>query len=458
LYSPGRGLVEFVLIADELGGGRSGLAGLGRLAGRVGGWAGALVEVGTATLAGTIDLARAARDLVVTHAPTVLALAWHVAPYVVAHYNPVLAGVVFFVVIPLLAGETPPIVHVAGDLLLFYPRVVERTVEWWAHRNHCTPDDVEPPRPRERRIAVLVGGLDSTSEHAAIGDLRTDELGYADGDVIGFSYAGGRTPTTFGGGSGGLAPDLADLPASAYGRDDSSRNLSGRGERLADLLTDVADRSPHAMVDLYAHSQGGLVTREALQVLRRRPGGDLVIDRLGLVATLATPHQGADLASVSVAVTASLDTSVALRVAGSITDATLHPDGTNIADLARGSAHLQELAANGLPPGPDYLTLGARGDLVVTDARSRLPGARHVTLPGFGPSIHSDLVDQPATTRELALGLAGLPPTCEGLWELLGDVAVSELVQLGSSAFGLGSTLTALPVAPWDALEPFVRW
>jgi triacylglycerol esterase/lipase EstA (alpha/beta hydrolase family) len=455
--SPGQELVELRLIAGELGGG-GGLSSLGRLAGRVGGWAGSLVERGTAALGVTAELARSGWDLVVTHGPTLLALAWTIAPYVLAYWNPVLAGVIFLVAVPLLTGELPPVVHFAADLFMFYPRVIERSIAWWAHRQHCTPAGVEPPAPSGRRVAVLVGGLDSTSEHAAIGRLRTDELGYHPGDVVGFSYVGGRTPDVFDGSSTELAPELADLPANHYGRPDSSRGLRGRGELLADLLTDIADRSPGASIDLYTHSQGGLVTREALHVLERRPGGDEVIARLGLVATIATPHHGSDLAALSVGLTTAVDMSIAVRLASSITGATLHPGGTNVADLAPGSAHLRQLHAGGLPAGPDYLSLGARGDLVVTEARSRLPGARHVTLPGFGPSIHSDLVDQPATTRELALGLADLPPTCEGLWEFVGDLAVSELIQVSTSAIGFRLTFQAVPLAPADILEPLVRW
>ena len=67
--------------------------------------------------------------------------------------------------------------------------------------------------------------------------------------------------------------------------------------RLADLVEAVAARGPHGVpIDLIAHSQGGLVVRLALIELERRHGAEWLA-RIGLVATLGTPHGGADLAT-----------------------------------------------------------------------------------------------------------------------------------------------------------------
>ena len=41
---------------------------------------------------------------------------------------------------------------------------------------------------------MLVAGLGSTSEHAAIDHVDVAALGYARPDVVRFSYDGGRTP------------------------------------------------------------------------------------------------------------------------------------------------------------------------------------------------------------------------------------------------------------------------
>jgi hypothetical protein len=58
----------------------------------------------------------------------------------------------------------------------------------WRRPGACTPRDVPPIRMTQRHIAVLVGGLGSSSEKAAIDDVDTAVLGYAPEDVMRFSY------------------------------------------------------------------------------------------------------------------------------------------------------------------------------------------------------------------------------------------------------------------------------
>jgi hypothetical protein len=459
--SPGQEAAELRLVAMDLGR-RSGVEVLGGWVARLGGWGGALASRGSTLLGAALDSARHGGNLLWDAAsgapPAALGVLWQVAPYALGAFDPVLAGAIFNVVVPLLSGEIPPVVLFLTDILAVSDRIVLRTFEWWEHRTDCTPGDVAPAPPAERRIAVLVGGLDSTSDHAAVGGVRTDELGYAATDVLGFSYAGGRTPGPFDGTTTEVATDLADIQVTDYGQEHSSSDLTARGELLADLLTELHESSPGTPIDLYAHSQGGLVAHLAVVELERRPGGRAVIESLGLVATMATAHQGSDLATMSVAASGSLDLSVLIRTAGSLTGMTLHPRDTNIGDLARRSDLIHELGEAGLPNGPSYLTIGSRGDPIVTEARTRLTGATHSVVPGFGLGVHGDLIHQPATTRELALGLGGLPPTCQSLWSFMGDVAVIELTQLGSSLLGLELSLRAMPIVPIDALEFAVRW
>lgn len=450
-------VVELARVARRLGGGPSLLDRVGGFVGRVGGAAGGVVERGFGLLSAGRDLLASGWHLVSTHGPALVGAAWRVAPYVLARRHPILTGVMFLVVLPLVEGEVPPILMFGADLLMSWPRIVERVAVWWVNRQHCTPGDAEPPAATGRRVAVLVGGLDSTSEHAAIGRLDTEALGYSADHVVGFSYAGGRTPGRFGEAATPLADELADIPVSEYDRGHSSAGLPERGALLADLLTEIAERAPDAHIDLYGHSQGGLVARHALAVLQSREGGREVIERLGLVATIASPHDGADLASVATTLAGPLDRSAALRTLGRLLGVTTHPRGTNLPDLARYSDHIEGLQAADLPEGPTYLSLAARGDLFVTDARSRLTG-RHVTLPGISPDIHSEVVHQPATTRELSLALGGLPPTCEGIWDLFGDILATEAAQFLASAAGLAAAFWTLPIAPHDIYEPIVRW
>jgi hypothetical protein len=457
--TPGQEAVELRLVALELSRRRGGpLSALGSMVDRIGRWAGWSVDAGHRMLQMPVDGALWFGAVTVEALAVAAPVLWYLAPYILAAHNPLLAGFVFNLVVPLLRGEIPPIVRYAVDLSQLPNRFVGRGLEWWAHRSNCTPAGVEPPAPAGQRVAVLVAGLDSTSTDASIGDLRTDELGYEPDEVIAFSYAGGRTPGRFDDSTAEVTPALADLPAQHYGRADSSTDLVHRGQLLADLLTDAAVADPTSTFDLYAHSQGGLVARLAIHELEHRPGGSEVIDRLGLVATMGTPHGGSDLAAVSVILSASVSNSAAIRTAGWLTGTTTHHRGTTIPDLARGSELLAHLADQRLPGGPSYLTLANRGDLVVTDARSRMAGSTHVTLGGTDLGAHADLPGQADTTRELALGLAGWPPTCQGLAHFLADAAIAEGAQLVMSGLGLWASKTTFPILPIDVAEPLVRW
>lgn len=433
-----REVIELGLLTRlEAGGGFS----VGDVIGAVGDVGGAALgaagDIGGAALGLAGDVGEAALDAADAALPLLVEVALAVGPLALAAVTtPVVSAVVFSIVVPVLMGEEPPLLHVLRESSPFaiVQRVVRRTAEWWHQRGDCTPSDVEPPAPAERRIAVLVAGLDSTSEGASVGDLPVDALGYAPGDVLAFSYRGGRTPDALGAGSGPVSADLARIPVAAYDDVDSTTDLVARGALLADLLTDVARSSPGTTVDLLAHSQGGVVVRLALAELADRPGGEAVLASLGLVATMGTPHQGADLATVALLVAETGEGGIALAVADRLLDQPLDPrHATNLVDLAVSSPLLDDVAAAGLPPGPDYLTLAARGDPLVPVERTRLDGARQVVLGVDGLSAHGALPGHPATARELALGLAGLPPTCVGLLEHVVDTAVAETVHVATT-------------------------
>jgi murein DD-endopeptidase MepM/ murein hydrolase activator NlpD len=120
---------------------------------------------------------------------------------------------------------------------------------WWQRRDDCTPAGVDPPPPAGRRIAVLVAGLGSTSERAAVDDVDTARLGYEGGDVVRFSYAGGRVP-----GTGASLPGLAE---SRYDAAHSEGDLRDAGARLAALVAAIRRAAPGIPIDVIAHSQGG---------------------------------------------------------------------------------------------------------------------------------------------------------------------------------------------------------
>lgn len=319
-------------------------------------------------------------------------------------------------------------------------RLLRRGVAVWARANaiasrSCTASSapVPPPPGGPRRVAVTVAGLGSTSERGGIDDLDEAALGYAAADVVRFSYNGGRTPA-----SGRAFPSI---PATSYGAPDTQEDLRESAVRLADLVEAVAEDAPGVTIDLYAHSQGGVLARLAVLELERRHGTTWV-ERLGLVAMLATPNGGSDLATAVYGVGSTEGGSQVLDGIGLAVG--LDDDATQVAQLAETSDVVAELASAPLPPGVDAVSIAARGDLVVPVPRTTAPGATQVVVPLDGPSAHGDLPSSPAVHRELALARAGLPPTCQSFEGALVDGVVGEAISWGEDQLGALAWLGAL--------------
>jgi triacylglycerol esterase/lipase EstA (alpha/beta hydrolase family) len=287
-----------------------------------------------------------------------------------------------------------------------------------------------PTRPAagQRRVAVTVAGLGSSSTSGSIDELRVDELGYEPGSVVRFSYAGGRTP-----GTGASRAELAGLPAHAYESDDTQGDLRIAASRLADLVEQAAAADPDAVVDVHAHSLGGVVTRLALAELHAR---GFEMRRLGVVVTLGTPHRGTDVATAMFAANLRVIPNVALEAAEAALDTGLDPDATAVRQLAEHSDVVDQLAVDGVPLGVRLVSIAARGDLVVASPHTRVAGATNVTLPVSGLGAHGDLVGSDAATAEIARALAGVPPGCEGTIDALVDVLAGHAISAGEDAAG----------------------
>lgn len=298
----------------------------------------------------------------------------------------------------------------------------------------CSEASVAPPPPTERRVAVLVAGLGSHSRGSTVDQVATDALGYAAPDVVRFSYAGGRVPDPTDG--------FGAIAATDYEAPDTQTDLRTAGAHLADLVEAVAAAAPGAPVDLYAHSQGGVVVRLALIELERRHG-PAWLERLGLVATLGSPHGGADLATAVHALSSTRTGAGVLDAVATVTDQELDHDGTSVAQLAETSDVVAELAAHPVPEEVAAVSIAARGDLIVPVPRSVAPGMTEVVVPLTGTSAHSDLPGSPAATRELALALAGLAPGCQSFGAALTDQAVGEGISLLEDLAGAAGLLTA---------------
>ena len=294
-------------------------------------------------------------------------------------------------------------------------------VDWQQRRDDCTSPFVAPPPPKGRRVAVLVGGLGSSSTAAAVADVDTSSLGYGSGDVVRFSYVGGRVPA-----EGEVSADLAAIDVTEYGPGDTVSDLEVAGHRFAEMLLQVAEAAPAGVpVDVIAHSQGGLVARFALAELATSHPDALT--RLGVVVTLGTPHQGADLAGLVQAANQNPLAQPGLAAVEAVADLPISPDDVAAQQLAPGSDLLVKLAHTPPPPGVPFLSIAARGDLVVPSTRAQLDGATNVIVPVDGLNDHDRLPESAAVTREMALGLGGLGPTCENVADAVIDAVSGRL-------------------------------
>jgi Peptidase family M23/Putative serine esterase (DUF676) len=284
---------------------------------------------------------------------------------------------------------------------------MDALVMWRARQGQCTSSDAAVDVPANRRLAVLIGGLGSTSDDAAIDDVDTASLGYDQRDVVRFSYRGGRVPAKH-----PLSTELAQLEVNQYATRDTGDDLRVAGARLADALSAVAAAAPAGtFVDVYAHSQGGLVLRIALDDLAARD--PVTLSRIGLVVTLATPHHGAQLAGLAEALARPPLGEQTVDTVAALAGSDLRVQDPAMGQLAPGSDLLRALRAQPLPAGPTYVSIAARGDPAVPSPDTQLSGAQNVVVPVNGLGAHSELPGSAVATHEVALALAGLPPSCE---------------------------------------------
>lgn len=307
------------------------------------------------------------------------------------------------------------------------------TVQAWraahdAARRPCTPAGAAPPvRPPGHRVMVLVGGLGSSSENASVDDVPAAALGYAAPDVVRFSYRGGRIPDP--------ADGFAGVAARPYDAGDTQVDLAVSGQRLAQLLDEVAAAAPDAVIDIVAHSQGGVVTRLALDALANRPD-PASLERIGVVATLGTPHRGADLATSVFAVGTTPDGRAALAGVDAVASVGLEPSSSSVQALAETSDLMRRLGTASWPAGVRAVSIAARGDLVVPVPATHVEGAPQVVVPLQGWDAHGDLPGSPEVARELALLLAGAPPSCTSLAEALAGQLLGAGISWAEDAAG----------------------
>jgi len=324
----------------------------------------------------------------------------------------------------------------AVDYYLDLPRAAvakyERRHLFEASQRRCTPPGRTPAAPAGERIAVLVGGLGSTSDHASIRDLDTAALGYPPDHVAVFSYAGGQT---------GGSRQLAGVPSRAYSADEADGDLRASAARFRDLLVEIRLAHPGVAVDVIAHSQGGLVVRDALG--RDGDASDPRLPDIDHVITLGTPHHGADLATANRTLGIS-----PVGAGGQMLLDSLGVPATSpaVAQLAERSGFVAEVERRRLPPGARVTSIAASGDVVVPALQSALDGATNVVVPLTGGAAHTALPGSAAAQREVALALADQGPSCH---DPAGDLRLAWAIGVGEDVAGavLGATGAAVSVA-----------
>lgn len=286
----------------------------------------------------------------------------------------------------------------------------------------CTSRDIGQPRVEERRVVVFVPGVGSSwsgpGDPGALSHrFHTGEL-YAPDNVTfyDFSYRGGRDPQP-------------------YEPRDTTGDLHNRASDLRDLLDRIARENPDVPVDLIAHSQGGLVAREALAHDYDGPGHAL--PNVAHLVTVGTPHHGADGATIAESLRWSLVGNLALRLGSRVNSFDLN--GKSVKQLAETSDFIRAINARSLREGVAYTSIGGMKDVVVPAVRARLAGATNVLVdvPSNNPlATHSGLTTDDAARREVALALNDQPPTCQGVVTTFGRGTASAGIAEFEDLFG----------------------
>jgi hypothetical protein len=329
--------------------------------------------------------------------------------------------------------DTFPLTHVA--------RVARAVADWQAQRHACTqPSESPPVAPGRGHIAIEVAGLGSTSDPTkqSVTNLDTAALGYAKGDVLRFSYRGGTSDEN------------------EYDGRDTTADIRVSARHLRQLLERVARENPGVPVDIIAHSQGGIVARQALA--QEADAGDPKLPPINTLVLLGAPNTGADLATAAMLVGHgtsghALETGLALAMPD-------RPDlrGGSVHQLAETSTLLARLNATPLPAGVHVTSIGARQDVIVPARHTHLAGAHNVIVdPATRPwDVHTELPGSPEAWREVALAVARKPPTCQTLADMVADAVTTEVIThtedtLSNGAWFLGKWVDAkarLPSPP----------
>lgn len=335
-------------------------------------------------------------------------------------------------------------------------RTLDAFANWLHDQKTCTPTATPVPVHQSRRIVVLVSGLGTSSDANTAWEVDTKSLGYADTDVVRYSYQGGQAPR------GGMDPPGAARSVSSHPLNaiatrpfdslDSQQSVGTSADRLSALLQSVAAAQPGTPIDVVAHSQGGVVARLAVE---RSGAASRLPSEVDTLVTLSSPQQGAPLATAVVALGESPGGAAALsqiRAAGAADELSNHLPA--ISDLAETSPIIDELHQRPMPEGVRFVAIGGSGDLVVpgSAAIDQAADASIILPTDIGKEAHGTLPSSPAATREIGLAVAGMGPTCQSLGLATKAFVTAETIRYGQTVAAASAAIAAgvLPIPPAD--------
>jgi pimeloyl-ACP methyl ester carboxylesterase len=232
------------------------------------------------------------------------------------------------------------------------------------------------------------------------------------------------------------------VPERPYETTDTQGDINAEAEQFADFIERVHDAQPGLPIDVIAHSLGGLVARRGLEVLADRHGAQWVLDNINLFATIASPHSGADLATLVHMVNYTPDGDAAFETAELVLG--LDADSPAAKQLAETSDLVRHFEETPVLEGLNALAIGVTSDWVVPVPHTRAAGMTGTIVDHNSLNAHDDAPGLSGTTRELGLALDGRPPGCRSFIDAFQDEGTGQLISLAEDHAGIGATYIAL--------------
>ena len=242
---------------------------------------------------------------------------------------------------------------------------------------------VEKPSPPNDNLAVAIAGVGSYTDEGTNAKIfepgsGPSALGYRKEKVFRFSYAG---------------TESRDLHKT-YSPDDTWVDIHKSAAKLKRLLIRLRDRFPRADVDLFAHSQGGLVARAMLEYLA--DSYDPRLPRVEHLVTYGTPHRGTPLAALPSDLEGTTLTGRflvdAISDRAALSRVIPHPEAHSIDQMKPDSEFLQRLATEDVTYGTRVLALAMPHDVIVPADRALYPGKLGRVLSPEGLNGHRSVV------------------------------------------------------------------